>query len=169
MSNPRSSSRVVRVAAALRRASAVGVVAGAAVIALTVGCGTTGGRVPLGRIDFLRDVKPILESRCLECHYDKLASTHAGLSLQTRKAAFTTGRNAPVIVPGNPDGSLLYQTLLLGHSHPIAMPPSPDKLWDDQLKILHKWIRQGAEWPEGEEGRLIPPQEWPADRSGSAS
>jgi hypothetical protein len=69
----------------------------------------------------------------------------------------TTGLHKPVIVPGNPEASYLVFVLTLGHAHPAAMPPTPDKLWDERFDRIKDWIRQGAEWPAGI--RLKRPQE----------
>jgi hypothetical protein len=114
-------------------------------------------RVP-EKIDFVRDVRPIIESQCLECHNSKDARDNAGLNLETRKLALTSGRQPPVIRPGDPKNSLFIQALRLDAAHPISMPPAPDKIWDARLKILENWIRDGAEWPE--DIRLIRPQDW---------
>ena len=102
--------------------------------------------------------KPILETQCLECHNSKDALRHAGLNLETLKLAMTTGRQPPVIKPGDPKNSLLIQAMENPATHPVNMPPSPDKLWGTRMKILKKWIREGADWPE--EIRLIRPQDW---------
>ena len=114
-------------------------------------------RVP-EKIDFARDVRPIIESQCMECHNSKDAGRNAGLNLETRKLAMSSGRTPPVIRAGDPKNSLFIQALLLDVAHPISMPPAPDKIWDARLKILDKWIRDGADWPESI--RLVRPQDW---------
>lgn len=114
-----------------------------------------------GPVDFVGDVKPILESRCLECHQHSYV--FAGLNLETKALAMKGGRSGPVIVPGEPHRSLLYKVLLLGHDHAVAMPPTPERLEREQEQIIHDWIQQGAEWPDGV--RLVPPQEWKKSRS----
>ena len=108
---------------------------------------------------FMTEIKPLLELRCLECHNDKDATANAGLSLQTRRAAMTTGRSGGALRPGDPDGSLMLRVLSYGHDHPVGMPPSPDKLWDDKKKLIHDWIKDGAVWPKPPRGRLIRPQD----------
>lgn len=108
-------------------------------------------------VSFVDDVKPLLEHRCLECHNHQYK--FANLNLETKELAMKGSRSGPVIVPGDPEKSLLYKVQLLGHNSPVAMPPSPDRLLREDQKILHDWIKQGAEWPDGV--RLIPPQEWP--------
>ena len=112
-----------------------------------------------GKVDFVSEVKPVLELHCLECHNRKYAAKMGGLSLESRRMAMTTGRHAPVIVPGDARGSLLYKNLRLSHATPTAMPPKPDKLRRGEKQIIARWIRQGAHWPEGVRGRLSPPPE----------
>lgn len=113
-------------------------------------------RVPR-EVVFARDVKPLLEILCLECHNSIDAKDNADLDLETRHAALTTGRHAPVIRPGDPDNSLLIQLLRLDDQHALGMPPSPDKVWGVRLRILEKWIADGMEWPVEE--RLTRPQD----------
>ena len=113
-------------------------------------------KTPDRQVDFVRQVKPLLESRCLECHHRRYV--FAELNLETRVLAMKGGRSGPVIVPGAPHQSLLYRVLLLGHESPVAMPPTPERVEGEDLRILHDWIRQGANWPEGE--RLVAPQDW---------
>ena len=114
-------------------------------------------KVP-AKIDFATNVKPLLEIQCVQCHNSKDAHRYAGLNLETRQLAMTTGRRAPAIVPGDPANSPLIQVLKYEGSHPTSMPPAPDKIWGTRLEILEKWIEQGAEWPESV--RLVPPQDW---------
>ena len=107
---------------------------------------------------FQRDVQPILEIECLQCHNQEDAAQNGGLSLETRALAFTTGRNDPVIVPGNADGSLLVKVLQFEGDHPMSMPPAPDKIWGQRLDIIRQWIDEGAAWPD--DVRLNRPQDW---------
>ena len=100
-------------------------------------------------------VKPILRSQCMECHNSRYQ--FAQLNLETRALAMKGGRSGPVIKPGSPQQSLLYRVLLLGHDNPVAMPPKPEKIAREQEQLIHDWIFQGAPWPEGKEGRLMPP------------
>ncbi len=111
---------------------------------------------PPQKVDFISQVKPLLESRCLECHQHKYVC--AGLNLETKKLAMKGGRSGAVIIPGAPHQSLLYKVLKLGHDNPVAMPPTPDGVETEEARLLHDWIKQGAQWPEGV--RLVPPQEW---------
>lgn len=111
---------------------------------------------PDHEVDFVSEVKPLLESRCLECHHQRYV--FAGLNLETKALAMKGGRSGAVIIPGAPHQSLLYNVLLLGHESPVAMPPTPERLEREHEQILHDWIQQGAQWPDGV--RLVPPQDW---------
>ena len=111
-----------------------------------IGAPTWPDRVP-GKLDFKKHVRPILVVNCIECHNAESAAKNANLDLQTREVVFN--RNPPVIVPGNPDESLLIQVLKRNPAHEWAMPPTPDRIWGVRMDILRKWIREGAVWPDG--------------------
>tara|TARA_R110002096_G_scaffold67365_6_gene163484 strand:+ start:52 stop:522 length:471 start_codon:yes stop_codon:yes gene_type:complete len=104
--------------------------------------------VPAGKIDFKKNVRPLLIINCFECHNNEDAPKNGNLSLETRKLAMTTGVHPPVIVPGKPDESLLITVLTLDGIHKEAMPPTPDKIWGVRMEILRRWIQEGADWPE---------------------
>lgn len=112
-------------------------------------------------IRFQDGIDTILESRCLECHNHVSAKESGELNLETRHSAFTTGIHAPVIVPGSPERSMLYRVLEVDDLHPVFMPPTPDRLWANELTVLRQWIADGADWPTGKQGTLVRPQDWP--------
>lgn len=126
---------------------------------LAIGCQTYSSKTP-EVIDFQEHIRPILENRCLECHNPVNAADNANLNLESRESALTTGDHAPVILPGNGRQSVLYRVLAVENTHPLFMPPSPDRLWEYQLGLVRKWIDQGAPWPAGSPGKLVRPQDW---------
>ncbi len=123
------------------------------------------------RIDFERQVQPIIARRCLECHsQDK---RKGGLSLATYGDALDGGRNGPSIRPGNSARSLLIHRVT-GAVEP-QMPKDEDPLTAAELAVLRRWIDQGARAtassapaPQPWEAPLaltrpaIPPVLWPA-------
>lgn len=128
---------------------------------LTTPGGSDRGTLPVGVpqvVSFERDIKPILEIQCVQCHNSIDARANANLNLETRSLALTTGRQPPVIRPGDPENSLLIRVLTLDVDHPTSMPPTPDKIWGVKMQILKKWIAQGAIWPQ--DIRLQRPQDW---------
>ena len=89
------------------------------------------------KVDFARDVQPILKERCYECHGP--SQQMRGLRLDRRRDALPNrvGANNARIVPGNSAGSLLYRRLAqngtqmppygldwIGHIAPEDLPPS---------------------------------------------
>ena len=93
------------------------------------------------RIDYQRQVQPILEKHCLECHsQDK---RKGGLSLATYADALDGGRNGPAIRPGNSAGSLIVHRVT-GRVEP-QMPKDEEPLSDaEQSRSIRSWIDQGA-------------------------
>ncbi|HZR25085.1 MAG TPA: c-type cytochrome domain-containing protein, partial [Vicinamibacterales bacterium] len=99
------------------------------------------------KIDFVRDVQPILRERCVSCHGPDLRM--GGLRLDRRADALRGGTQTD-IGPGNADGSRLYHRVA-GTAFGQQMPPT-GALTDDQIDIIREWIDQGAEWPDDASG-----------------
>src|SRR5438132_447469 len=101
-------------------------------------------------VDFVKDIKPILEIACVKCH---TAERHKGeLRLDTKAGAFKGGENGPAIVPGKLEKSLLYTSTTLPPDHDDLMPPKKKggPLSKDEIELLRLWIEQGASWPDDE-------------------
>ena len=111
------------------------------------------------QIDFATEVKPILSHHCLPCHHR--GTLLSDFHLETREQAFGylgRGDEKP-IVPDSPETSGMWEMLMT--PHPLkqgedAMPSNGPRLTDEEKNIIYRWIEQGAEWPEGEAGRLQP-------------
>jgi formylglycine-generating enzyme required for sulfatase activity len=88
------------------------------------------------KVDFRREIAPILEQSCAQCHYPGTSSNH--LELIGRKELLSSG----TVVPGKPNKSSFYTSMASGW-----MPPSA-KLEQPELVLVRDWITQGAEWPE---------------------
>ncbi len=106
-------------------------------------------------VDFVRQIKPILASRCVECHHS--GALFGDLNLQNRALAMRKRKLGPVIVPGQPDKSPLYLTLTLPPANPKAMPATGHRIPKDEVALIRLWILEGAKWPAGEEGAIHPP------------
>ena len=110
---------------------------------------TAGGAITLPaaeKIDFVTDVKPLLESTCLSCHGPE--KPKGGLQLMTRVLALKGGEKGSTLVPGKPLESKLYTSTALPAGHEDIMPPKGDPLSKAQADVLRRWIEQGASWPE---------------------
>ncbi len=106
--------------------------------------------VPVKRVDFVKDVQPILEFNCVACHregYDK-----GGLRLDDRVLAFKGGESGkPGVTPGNPAASTLSTSTDVPADHELLMPPKAKNgpLPKGDIATLRDWVQQGAHWPEG--------------------
>jgi hypothetical protein len=107
--------------------------------------GLAGTLAAQSRIDFQKQVQPVLRSRCQGCH--GAAQQISGLRLDTRQGALAGGYSGAVIVPGNSAESKLIQRVT-GGKGVMIMPPAGKPLTPDEVAILKQWIDQGAEWPE---------------------
>ena len=124
-------------------------------MALVMGCGEA-----REEIDFNRDIRPILNERCIVCHGG--VQRKGGFSLLFRSEATDTsesGRRA--IVPGDPGTSEMMRRITLNDPDE-RMPQEGDPLSPDDVKLLRRWISQGAAWADHwayvkPEAQAVPP------------
>ncbi|MBM3762314.1 MAG: DUF1553 domain-containing protein [Acidobacteria bacterium] len=105
--------------------------------------------LPAGRVDFRREVRPILSDACFHCHGPDKKTRMAGLRLDVKTEAFGARKSGTPIVPGSPDQSLIIKRIL--HDKPaLKMPPASahKTLTPAQINTLRTWIEQGADWQE---------------------
>ncbi len=98
-------------------------------------------------VSFERDVRPILEDSCFECHGPDAEPFRGGLMMDGLGALLTGGDRGPSLVLGDPEKSLLIE-LVRGEHEELAMPPD-DPLSEVAVDVLVRWVEQGAEWPGG--------------------
>jgi len=94
------------------------------------------------KVDFEKDVQPILAQKCYSCHGDE--AQQSGLRLDKRQNALRGGDYGPVINVGNSAESKLIKRLVNGDGG-LQMPPT-GALADEEIGILRAWIDQGAEF-----------------------
>jgi mono/diheme cytochrome c family protein len=97
-----------------------------------------------GKVTFARDVQPIIQQTCLDCHGP--AKHRANLRLDTKADAIKGGANGPALVAGKADNSLIIKHVLALDGKK-RMPMGHEPLTDAQIKILRAWIDGGADWP----------------------
>jgi len=118
-------------------------------------CETTKSDLPVGaEVDFERHVKPVLEKNCLECH--NRAATPDRTSFESRELAMQSGRNGRAIVPGDPDASRMVNFINAPRGQAVAMPKVGHVISEEDAETIREWIAAGAEWPDGDAGRLRP-------------
>src|SRR5713101_7312007 len=94
------------------------------------------------KVDFEKDVQPILSQKCHSCHGEDVQQS--GLRLDKRQNALRGGDYGPVIIPGNSAESKLIRRLVNGDGG-LQMPPT-GPLSDEVIGILRAWIDQGADF-----------------------
>jgi len=93
-----------------------------------------------GSSGFSGQVLPIFEAKCLVCH--NTTTAQGDWDASSYETVMSTGENAPVIIPGDPDNSLLAQYLL--GTNGKLMPPL-GALPDESIQAILDWIEAGAE------------------------
>src|ERR1700704_1622564 len=73
------------------------------------------------KVDFEKDVQPILAQKCHSCHGEE--AQQAGLRLDRRQAAMRGGDYGPVIIAGKSAESKLIKRVLNGDGG-LQMPPT---------------------------------------------
>ena len=98
------------------------------------------------KVDFSKDILPILEKNCFACHGPE--KQKAGLRLDQKTGAFKGGETGPLLVARDSAKSLLIQVVEGRHKEIARMPNKRDPLAPAQIARLRAWIDQGADWPE---------------------
>src|ERR1700759_3174642 len=92
------------------------------------------------KIDYAKDVRPILSSICLSCHGADKESRKGGLRLDTKKRANADLQGDPAIVPGNLKDSQLYVRITAKDPDEIMPPPKANHtLTLYEIAVLKKW------------------------------
>jgi ankyrin repeat protein len=95
------------------------------------------------KIDFARDVQPILRQHCIGCHGP--TQQQAGYRLDRRREALS-GTLRPLIIPGSSESSRLYRRIS-GSEFGTQMPPT-ESLSPRDIETIKAWIDEGAPWPD---------------------
>jgi hypothetical protein len=92
-----------------------------------------------------KEVLPILEKKCFQCHGEALKM--ANLDLRSREAMLKGGDKGPALAPGHAADSLLYKRITGAEQPKMPMAPLPG-LEASEIALLKDWIDQGAKWNE---------------------
>lgn len=140
-----------------------------------LGCGSDSGQ-PVAEIpdtvSYNLHIRPILSENCFACHGPDANNREAGLRLDLETDAFAALKEHPerhALVPGNPQASEAYLRVISTDATERMPPPSSNlSLSDQQVKLIEKWIRQGAAYEP--HWAFVPPVKaaLPSDESGWA-
>lgn len=115
--------------------------------------------IPFGisaKVDFKKDIKPLLESRCVSCHsapYEKsgrLRKPKGGYRMDTKENLLKAGDSEEVpVVEGDAEKSYLYKLVTLAEDHDDIMPAKGDAFTTAEKKLIKDWINEGVAWDKG--------------------
>jgi hypothetical protein len=111
-------------------------------------CGRAEAGPPAPRkIEFNRDIRPILSDKCYACHGPDKNKRKADLRLDQKESAFLERKGRVPLVAGHPDQSELYLRITASEPGRRMPPPKSGRsLSPDQEELLRRWIEEGAEW-----------------------
>jgi mono/diheme cytochrome c family protein len=92
----------------------------------------------VGPVSFARQVLPIFQANCAECHGTEKKEVSLGLT--TYEDVMTGSEYGTVIEAGDPDASLLVEMVTAGE-----MPQDAPALEEDEVALIRAWIQQGAQ------------------------
>ena len=97
-------------------------------------------------LDYKRDVMPIFEGKCFDCHSAKAKKVKGGLRLDDEEGFFKRFSKNDVVIPGDWDASYLFVTLVMPRHEKGAMPPKDkgDALTEKEIMTVAQWIHEGA-------------------------
>ncbi|HEY3392564.1 MAG TPA: PSD1 and planctomycete cytochrome C domain-containing protein [Lacipirellulaceae bacterium] len=97
------------------------------------------------KLDFNRDIRPILSENCFECHGFDEKARQADLRLDIAESALAEREGVPAIVAGHPDKSELWRRITSDDEAEMMPPPDSHRaLKPEQKETLRRWIEQGA-------------------------
>ncbi len=109
------------------------------------------------RVDFGRDILPILSENCFQCHGPDEKQRSANLRLDTAEGARQDRGGYAALVVGKPDASELIRRIETRDAD-VMMPPPNSKLQltDRQRRLLRQWVEQDGEYTL--HWAFVPPQ-----------
>ena len=106
---------------------------------LLAGCGQA------AEVSYARDVKPIIDKNCVECHLNGgKGQVASGFLVETYDSLMKGTKFGPVIVAGDPLSSSLYRLVAGEVDKSIQMPHGKDPLPPEEIGTIERWIAQGA-------------------------
>ena len=131
----------------------------------TVALGPTNGPAA-GKIDFNRDIRPILSNNCYACHGPDEDERKAKLRLDTQGGAMKDLGGYAAVTPGKPDVSELIKRVITADEDDLMPPAGKGKrLSGREVQLLKDWIAQGADFAVHWSYAAVERAEIPASKS----
>lgn len=108
-------------------------------------------------VDYLRDVKPLLQAKCFSCHSAR--KQEGGLRLDAAALIRRGGDDGPAITPRSAKNSLLLKRVIAADDERMPPADSGTRLKADEIATLTAWINSGAVAPK-ESIPAAPSEHW---------
>src|SRR5262245_570830 len=107
------------------------------------------GATKEGLAHFEQHIRPLLAERCYACHSTRSNKQKGGLLLDSRSGWAQGGDQGPVVIPGDPEASLLIRAVR--YTDPDLRMPPDGPLPKEAVARLEQWVKMGA--PDPRQGR----------------
>lgn len=115
------------------------------------------------KVQFNRDIRPILSDNCFSCHGPDEETREADLRLDDEANTKMKRGDYQVVAEGLPNKSELIERIFSDDEDLVMPPPDFDKkLSPKQKKLLKSWIEQGAQWSK--HWAYVPPVRHPVPK-----
>ena len=106
-----------------------------------VRCAESDNQMP---VDFESQIRPIIESKCIECH--GATDPQGGLDLSSAASAKRGGASGLPILKGPAESSELYHRLITS-DRGYQMPAKSEPLSKTEINLFRNWLNDGGPWP----------------------
>ncbi len=107
-------------------------------------------KIPDEQVRFFEaHVRPLLAEKCWSCHGEK--ESKGGLRLDSKSAILTGGDSGAAAVERKAAESMLIEAV---RYESLEMPPD-EKLSNEQIEILVRWVELGMPWPGSEDAPAV--------------
>ncbi len=101
---------------------------------------------PTRKINFAKEIRPLLETSCVKCHGN--GKRKGDFSIDTRESLLKGGESGPAVLPGQSAASPLIE-MVSALNPDNFMPQKGSRLNAAQIGLLRAWIDQGLPWEKG--------------------
>ncbi len=105
------------------------------------------GHQASAEVDFARDIQPILNESCVECHGGVKAAGNISFIYEESVINFEGKSGYTVVTPGDVEESEIYFRITTDDEDDRMPPPDEhESLTADEVALIKRWIEEGAQW-----------------------